>query len=119
MDESAPDLATLIVQLRVLTAGPQTLRLCWCATQGALCDEGPEFRYTVAQRALDGPIPGSFTQRSSGCQCFFDTSRYDCAPTPATHAILTVLKAGERVYLTHRVFKTLLDTTHIGYRRPF
>ena len=31
-------------------------------------------------------------------------------PSPATHAILTVLMAGETVYLLHKVYKTLLDT---------
>ena len=33
------------------------------------------------------------------------------APTPATHAILTVLKAGETVYLLQRVYQTLLLET--------
>ena len=31
-------------------------------------------------------------------------------PSPATHAISAVLKAGDTVYLTYRVHKTLFDT---------
>ena len=31
-------------------------------------------------------------------------------PTPATHAIWTVLKAGETVYLIYGVYKTHFDT---------
>ena len=34
-------------------------------------------------------------------------------PTPATHAILTVLKAGEAVYLVYTVYKALLDTIKV------
>ena len=38
------------------------------------------------------------------------------SPTPATHAIWTVLKAGETAYLIYGVYKTLLDTIQVAAR---
>ena len=39
-------------------------------------------------------------------------------PSPATHAIWTVLKAGEPVYPIHRVQKTFLETVPVAHRTP-
>ena len=71
--------------------------MCWCAIEGTggPCSSGEDYSIDVGEMLVLGPVRQDRTC-ISGQACHLDWLLV--LPSPATHAILTVLKAGESVF---------------------